>query len=112
METRSPFAMVAREQNRFLSLSHAKALVCGCGIVVAREIATFGIEIDRLQIDAVLRRELLLQGHGQIELIQVVVLSLPVLGPIVGLNGETTVTAPAVHRSCLNPISVAEILGA
>ena len=80
-------------------------------IVIFLHVAGLGVVILRLEKHAVLRGQLLLEFHGEVELTHVVVRARAGVGMMLHIHGETAVAGRAEHRALLVPRATAAILG-
>ena len=106
-----PLSMITCQQKRFLTLVHPSRPARLRRIVIGSEIAGLGVVIDRLQVEAVLGVELLLNLKIKEMAGEIFVGSLAPLGAIAPLDGVAHVSEATVLSGGLSPVSPAQILG-
>ena len=109
MDARLPLVVIARQDNWLLRLLESHDGIGLDLIVVRRQIASLGVVVNGLQIHAVLQTQLLLQLKRHAQLLQVVVRTITLLGPISGFDRVTALTHRAVLHRILNPVAATRI---
>src|SRR3954471_3187442 len=111
MVDRAPFAMIPREQNRFLRFFESSGKVGVCRIQVMGEVAPLRFTIDSTDINAVARTDLIFYLCGKLGLLQGIVWTLARVRMI--KCGEGILERPecAVLRGGFNPGSAAQVFG-
>src|SRR5437762_10010764 len=106
--------VVAEPDHWLLRFAHAASRPGISLVVVLCEIARFGFGKDALEIDAVVRRELLFGAQRGGEKFQVVICSMAITveRTVCDLRGITAVSKNSVLHGILKPVAAAQIFGA
>src|SRR6185369_2351895 len=103
------FVMPAEIEGGILFFINLEATVSLAGIVVLRQVACIRIKASDLQVNAVLRGDLLLQLQRPGEPLKILVCPLAILRFVKSIHGVAQPTNGAEERAGLNPIATAAI---
>ena len=104
--------MITGEQIRLLLFLRPERWACVGLIKILGHIAGLGVEIADLKKDAVFFRELLFEPRRKVELFEIVIQPMAVLGSIKGVQRVTRVAKETILRRALQPITAAGIFRA